>query len=206
MENFNRKKHWESIYETKPLESVSWYQPTPEASLHFFKEFNIPFSAKIIDIGGGDSFLPDFLLKAGYQNITVLDISQNAIDRAKNRLGKNAENITWIVTDISEFQTDEKYDVWHDRAAFHFLTQEKEISNYIEITQKNIAKDGFLIIGTFSETGPKKCSGIPICQYSEESLVSRFNKGFQKIKCFSEDHQTPFNTFQSFIFCCFQRI
>ena len=167
MENFDRKKHWENIYQTKELKDVSWFQPTPETSLDFFKLFDMPPTAKVIDIGGGDSFLVDHLLDLGYQDISVLDISVAAIDRAKQRLGDRANKVKWIVADAANFKPTEKYDFWHDRAAFHFLTDEQEISNYIETAQQNINPTGVLVIGTFSEQGPKKCSGIEIKQYSE---------------------------------------
>ena len=130
MAEFNRKNHWENIYTTKSLEEVSWYEPTPATSLSFVKQFNIPTSAKIIDIGGGDSLFVDYLLDLGYQDITVLDISAAALERAKKRLGENAHKVKWIVADAANFTPTEKYDFWHDRAAFHFLTQEKEILNY----------------------------------------------------------------------------
>lgn len=123
MEPFNRKKHWENIYQTKELNEVSWFQPTPETSLSFFKEFKVPLNAKIIDIGGGDSFLVDHLLELGYTDITVLDISSAAIERAKKRLGDKAQRVEWMVADAATFQPTEQYDFWHDRAAFHFLTK-----------------------------------------------------------------------------------
>ena len=132
MKEFDRKQHWESIYQSKQSNEVSWFQPTPETSLAFIKQFNVPLNAKIIDVGGGDSLLVDHLLKLGYQNITVLDISESALSRAKQRLSDNAGKINWIVADASEFEPTELYDFWHDRAAFHFLTEEKEIENYFE--------------------------------------------------------------------------
>lgn len=206
MEDFDRKKHWENIYQTKELSEVSWFQPTPETSLEFFKQFKVRKSAKVIDIGGGDSFLVDHLLDQGYEDISVLDISASAIDRAKQRLGERAEHVTWIVADAASFQPTEKYDFWHDRAAFHFLTDEKEISNYLETAQKSIKADGVLVIGTFSEQGPKKCSGIEIKQYSETTMTERLKKFFDKIKCITVDHQTPFNTIQNFVFCSFRKL
>ena len=205
MENFDRKKHWENIYQTKELKDVSWFQPTPETSLDFFKQFNVPPTAKIIDIGGGDSFLVDHLLDMGYQDITVLDISEVAIERAKQRLGNRANIVTWIVTDAATFKPAQKYDFWHDRAAFHFLTDEQEISNYLETAQQNINPAGILVIGTFSEQGPKKCSGIEIRQYSETTMTNRLKMFFEKIKCITVDHKTPFDTIQNFVFCSFRK-
>lgn len=206
MENFDRKKHWENIYQTKELKDVSWFQPTPETSLDFFKQFNVPTNAKVIDIGGGDSFLVDHLIDFGYQDISVLDISAAAIARAKQRLGDKAKNVKWIVADAATFKPTEKYDFWHDRAAFHFLTDEQEISNYLQTAQESIHPTGVLVIGTFSEQGPKKCSGIEIKQYSETSMTNRLKKFFEKIKCITVDHKTPFDTIQNFVFCSFRKL
>ena len=205
MRNFDRKKHWENVYQTKELKDVSWFQPTPTTSLDFVKQFSIPKSAKIIDVGGGDSLLVDHLLDLGYTDITVLDISEAAINKAKQRLGERAVKIKWIVTDATTFKPTEKYDFWHDRAAFHFLTQENEIENYIDTVQQSIKSSGILVIGTFSEQGPKKCSGIDIKQYSETSMTQRLQKFFEKIKCIAVEHKTPFDTVQSFIFCSFRK-
>ncbi len=206
MEPFNRKKHWENIYQTKELKDVSWFEPTPETSLTFFKQFNVPKDAKIIDVGGGDSFLVDNLLNQGYTDITVLDISEAALNRAKERLGESATNVKWIVADAASFEPTEKYDFWHDRAAFHFLTEEKEIAAYLDTVQKSLTPKGILIIGTFSENGPKKCSGIDIKQYSEETMIAQLTKYFDKIKCITVDHKTPFDTIQNFVFCSFRKL
>jgi ubiquinone/menaquinone biosynthesis C-methylase UbiE len=206
MESINRKEHWENIYQTKELTEVSWYQPTPETSLNFFKKFDVPTNTKIIDIGGGDSFLVDHLLELGYQDITVLDISTAAIDRAKKRLGTRASEVKWIVADASDFTTSEQYDFWHDRAAFHFLTDEKEISSYIEIAYKYISSNGTIVIGTFSEKGPTKCSGIDIKQYSDKTMTKLFGTLFEKIDCKTIDHQTPSGSIQNFTFCSFRKV
>lgn len=205
MEKFNKQKHWENIYQTKELKEVSWYQPTPKTSLDFIKELNVPTTARIIDIGGGDSFLVDYLLELGYQDVSVLDISETAIEKAKQRLGRKAKNVKWIVTDITTFKPTEKYDLWHDRAAFHFLTSEQDISIYLNTAQQSIKPNGFLIVGAFSEEGPKKCSGIDIRQYSETSMTQCFENLFTKIKCNIVDHKTPFDTTQNFIFCSFKK-
>lgn len=206
MTTFDRKKHWENIYQTKELKDVSWFQPNPETSLDFFKQFHVPVTAKVIDIGGGDSLLVDHLLELGYQDITVLDISAAAINKAKQRLGEKAKNVKWIVADAATFKPTEKYDFWHDRAAFHFLTEEEEITNYLQTAQKNINPNGVLVIGTFSEQGPKKCSGIEIKQYSETTMTARLKKFFEKIKCITVDHTTPFGTIQNFVFCSFRKL
>ncbi|MFM7016062.1 MAG: class I SAM-dependent methyltransferase [Bacteroidota bacterium] len=205
MENFDRKKHWETIYQTKELKDVSWFQPNPATSLDFFKQFSVPFNASIIDIGGGDSYLVDHLLEMGYEDITVLDISEAAIERAKQRLGSKSKKVKWIVADAASFKPTRKYDFWHDRAAFHFLTDENEITEYLKTAQDSINANGILVIGTFSEQGPKKCSGIEIKQYSENLMTERLKKYFEKIKCITVDHKTPFDTIQNFVFCSFKK-
>jgi ubiquinone/menaquinone biosynthesis C-methylase UbiE len=205
MEHFDRKKHWENIYHTKELKDVSWFQQTPLTSLNFIEEPGIPKTAKIIDVGGGDSFLVDALLERGFTDITVVDISQAALSRAQQRLGEAAKKVKWIVADAAEFSPSEKFDLWHDRAAFHFLTSDQEVSNYVNTVRNNLNEGGSMIIGTFSEQGPKKCSGIEIRQYSENKLHKLFSNGFVKEKCINVDHTTPFNTVQNFLFCRFSR-
>ena len=206
MNNLNRKEHWENIYQTKELTEVSWYQPTPKTSLDYISKFDIPTDAKIIDVGGGDSFLVDHLLELGYHDITVLDISAAAIERAKQRLGKRVSEVKWIVADVSDFNPTEQYDFWHDRAAFHFLTDEQDITSYIETAHQNITPNGILVIGTFSEQGPTKCSGIDIKQYSEATMTDKFDKLFKKIDCFTTDHKTPSGSIQNFVFCSFRKL
>lgn len=199
-----RKTHWETVYETKNPNEVSWTQEIPKTSLDFIKSFGLSKTAKIIDIGGGDSKLVDFLIEEGFENISVLDISKKALDKAKLRLGDKAQKVNWIVSDITQFEPNTTYDVWHDRATFHFLTTPEQISKYIETAQKSIT--GYLIIGTFSENGPKKCSGLDIRQYNETTLSNELKAGFEKINCVTEDHKTPFGTSQNFLFCSFKKV
>lgn len=206
MEKLDRKKHWENIYKNKRLNKATWYESTPETSLRFLNELNLSKKAKIIDIGGGDSLLVDNLLDLGYKNITVLDISEEAINTAKKRLGNKTTNVKWIVSDVLTFEPTEKYDFWHDRAAFHFLTEKHEIENYVDIVQQNTNSESLLVLGTFSKEGPKKCSGIEIKQYSETSMEELLKRFFIKKKCFTIDHKTPRDTFQNFIFCSFKRL
>lgn len=203
--DFDRKQHWENIYQTKPLTEVSWYQPTPETSLQFFHQLHIPKNAKIIDIGAGDSYLVDNLLDLGYHDISVLDISAAALERAQSRLSTKAARVKWIVADVTNFYPTEQYDFWHDRAAFHFLTAPADVQKYISLTAQNIVPNGILVIGTFSENGPRKCSGIEIKQYSAQTLAHLFANYFELIQSFTIDHPTPFNTIQNFVFCCFKR-
>ena len=199
----NRKTHWESVYETKDPNQVSWTQERPATSLELIHSFGLKKSAKIIDVGGGDSKLVDHLLKEGFENITVLDISAKALEKAKKRLGDKAKKVTWIACDITQFTPQTTYDLWHDRAAFHFLTKAEHIKKYTATAKKFVS--GFLAIATFSEKGPTKCSGLDITQYSEETLSLTFKDGFDKVSCALEDHQTPFNTTQNFLFCSFKK-
>ena len=204
MEN-TKKEHWEKVFATKQETEVSWYQQKPETSLEFFTKNNIPKDAKIIDIGGGDSHLIDYLLEMGFSNLFLLDISENAIERIKKRLGDKAYQVTFIVSDILDFQPETKFDVWHDRASFHFLTNEAEIAKYKAIVTNSMNENGYLFMGTFSENGPLKCSGLEITQYSEEKFERIFGNDFEKVNCFTENHQTPFDTVQNFIFCTFKK-
>jgi SAM-dependent methyltransferase len=199
------KLHWDNVYNTKSENAVSWFQPYPKTSIGFVDLFNLPTYANVIDIGGGDSHFVDALLDKGFLNIYVLDISLNAIERAKQRLGEKAARVNWIVSDVIEFEPPVKFDLWHDRAAFHFLTTEGKIYRYVSIAENSLKKNGYLILGTFSENGPKKCSGLDIKQYSEASMSARFELSFDKIKCITEDHITPFNTVQNFLFCSFKK-
>lgn len=203
MEN-TRREHWEKVYTTKQPHEVSWTQQVPVTSLDFIHSFHLPKNAAIIDIGGGDSRLVDYLLAEGFTNITVLDISAAAIARAQKRLGEKAALVKWIVSDILDFTPPERYDVWHDRATFHFLTAPEQIASYLAKARQSV--NLFLTIGTFSDKGPDKCSGLPIKKYSEDELDHELSEGFSKIRCLTEDHVTPFNTKQNFLFCSFRTL
>lgn len=206
MTKSDKEAHWENVYNTKTITEVSWYQKTPETSLQLIGDLQLPKTAKIIDIGGGDSYLVDHLITLGYQNISVLDISASAIKRAKKRLGNDAEKVTWIVADAANFTPSETYDVWHDRATFHFLTVQNDIDNYKRTAENHININGHLIIGTFSTNGPTKCSGLNIRRYDETSLENTFQPKFIKQKSFITTHETPFSTSQEFVFCTFKKL
>lgn len=158
------------MFTTKAENEVSWFQTYPKTSLEFLELFDLPLNTNIIDVGGGDSHIVDALLDKGYKNVSVLDISANAIERAKKRLGQSAALVNWIVSDITAFEAKLKFDFWHDRAAFHFVTSETNINKYVTIAECAITEKGYLILGTFSENGPKKCSGLDIKQYNESSM------------------------------------
>ena len=198
-----RQQHWQQVYESKQPHEVSWTQEIPSTSLEFIHELQLPKSAAIIDIGGGDSKLVDYLLQEGYENITVLDISAKALDKARQRLGQKAEKVTWLVCDVTEFKPAQTYDLWHDRACFHFLTMQDDIKKYIDLLHRSVNR--FLVIGTFSDKGPEKCSGLTVKQYDEKKLSYTLLPGFEKLKCSTIDHITPFNTRQNFLFCSFRK-
>ncbi|HNI43339.1 MAG TPA: class I SAM-dependent methyltransferase [Chitinophagales bacterium] len=206
MSQFDRKQHWENIYNTKAITEVSWYQQRPETSLSFIANSQLSTTARIIDIGGGDSFLVDNLLALGYENITVVDISAKALQRAQKRLADQTQRVQWIVTDVVQFESTQRYDLWHDRAAFHFLTDEQEIASYLQILDTHLVEGGYAIIGVFSQNGPQKCSGIHIHQYSAEQLCQLFEPyGFVPIELQYIDHSTPFDTTQNFLFASFRK-
>ena len=198
------KQHWETIYQTKSAQEVSWTQVVPQVSIDLIQATGLPKDAAIIDIGGGDSNLVDHLMALGYSNITVLDISAHAIQKAQARLGEKAHSVKWIVTDILNFKPESPYQLWHDRAAFHFLTEKNQIDTYLQLVKTNAPKQ--LIIGTFSVDGPLKCSGINIHQYDEDSLPKTFESiGYTNQGCNRHHHTTPFGTVQDFIFCSFKK-
>lgn len=199
----SRKEHWETVYETKTPEQVSWTEGIPQTSLDFIHSFGEDKSVAIIDIGGGDSLLVDHLLDEGYSNITVLDISSKALERAKSRLGDRASTVNWEESDITSFNPVQAFDIWHDRAVFHFLTDPDDIASYISIVEKSVSRN--MVIGTFSETGPMRCSALDITQYSNTSMCERFKDAFAPINCLNVDHTTPFDTVQNFTFCSFSK-
>lgn len=206
MKNNSSKQHWEEIYEVKDTtREVSWYQNNPKTSTDLILSTGVDKDGSIIDIGGGDSKLVDKLLDLGFKNIFVLDISARALQKAKNRLGEKAELITWVDKDVLDFDTNSRFDIWHDRAAFHFLTKEEDIARYVNIAEKLTKQNGHLIISTFSKNGPKKCSGLDITQYSENSIKKVFGKNFDHVRSFEETHTTPFDTKQIFLWSIFKK-
>ena len=199
-----KKKHWENIYQTKNIDGVSWYQETPYESIELIKKFSTTDSDIIIDIGCGKSFLADNLLKLNYKNITLVDISLNALKEVKDRL--NNKSLNFIETDVLNLKLERTFDIWHDRAVFHFITNKKSVEKYISLCNEYIGEGGKLIIGTFAEDGPLKCSGLEIKRYSVENLKELFKENFEFIKGFKKLHSTPFGTRQSFTFCVFRKI
>ncbi|GAB5556296.1 MAG: class I SAM-dependent methyltransferase [Schleiferiaceae bacterium] len=195
------KQHWNHIFATKSPKEVSWTQPKPEPSLTLIQGLQLPLDARILEMGGGSSLLPDFLIKMGFQDITVVDISAEALNISKERV--DSTSVQWVESDMRDFTPEGSFDLWHDRAAFHFLTEPDDIANYVAKVEESVT--GYLIIGAFSENGPLKCSGLPVSRYSEESLQDLFKNSFETIETFTLDHTTPFDTQQNFVFGVFRR-
>src|SRR3989344_7970702 len=201
---YDAKEHWENIYQTKKSDEVSWFQEKPYTSLNLIAETDLDKDSRIFDVGAGDSRLVDNLLVLGFRNITVLDISSTALNRTKKRLINKANGVKWIVSDLMEFETNNRYDLWHDRAVLHFLTEEEEINRYVEKIKQLLKPNGYLIVSTFSLKGPKKCSGLDIKQHSKDSMKKIFS-GFEHIKSFEEEHLTPWGNSQIFIYGLFKK-
>lgn len=200
----NRKIHWDTIYSNSDLPNFTWSQHTPSTFLWFLNLIKLPTSASIIDIGGGDSNLVDHLLDLGFEDITVLDISQKAIEKTQKRLGDKANKVNWIISDIIDFTPNRTYDFWYDRATFHFLSSSQDINQYNNIVKRSVKENGYMLISTFSDKGPSVCSGLNVTQYSKPKLTEIFEPTFDRMKCAFEDHMTPKHQIQNFIFCLFK--
>ena len=196
------KTHWEKVYATKTPDAVSWYRRHLDRSLALIERAIPERSASIIDVGGGESTLVDDLLLRGYVNITVLDISQGAIDVTRSRLGSAADQVHWIAADITEFELEpQAYDLWHDRAVFHFLTVPEQRTAYVRQVARSVRPGGHVIISAFGPQGPTKCSGLEVVHYDAESLHREFGVGFHMVESSTELHHTPFDTSQQFLYC-----
>lgn len=196
------KTHWEKVYTTKEPKAVSWYRPHLETSLALIERAVQSRSASVIDIGAGESTLVDDLLATGYENIIVLDVSQTAVEVTKKRLGLLAKKIDWIVGDITQVRLEPfAYDVWHDRAVFHFLTSIEQRAAYVRSVAKAVNPGGHVIVSTFGPEGPTKCSGLEVMRYDTESLHNEFGTRFRLVESLKELHRTPFRTTQHFLYC-----
>ena len=194
--------HWERIYNTKAPNEVSWFRPHLETSLSLVERVTGDLSASIIDVGAGESTFVDDLIGRGYRNVTVVDISQTAIDHTRKRLGAAAEQITWLVADITQVRLPERsYDVWHDRAVFHFLKDPALRLAYVRQVASAVKHGGHVIVGTFGPEGPEKCSGLDVMRYDAGSLHAEFGARFRLVESSKELHETPFGTTQQFLYC-----
>jgi 2-polyprenyl-3-methyl-5-hydroxy-6-metoxy-1,4-benzoquinol methylase len=201
-----RKDHWERVYSTKAETGVSWYQDEPRLTLELIGTVAAADECSIIDVGGGASVLVDRLLDLGFGKIAVLDISETALGKAKARLGKRAEQVRWMVADLTEAPELGSFDVWHDRAVFHFLTDPDDRRSYVELAWKTVPKGGHLIIATFADDGPKRCSDLDVCRYNAHSLASELGEGFWLVRESRETHTTPWGSSQAFVYGVFTRL
>ena len=198
----NVQTHWEKIYAEKAPDAVSWYTPHLKRSLELIERAAPQRSSFIIDVGGGESTLVDDLLARGYQNVAVLDVSQIAVDVSKKRLGPASESVKWLVSDIVKSElASNAYDVWHDRAVFHFLTTMEERITYVHQVANAVKPGGHVLVSTFGPEGPTKCSGLDVVRYDAKSLHSEFGVRFHLLESSEELHRTPFGTEQQFLYC-----
>lgn len=198
----DRKQHWEKVYSSKPSDAVSWFQPHAELSLHLIHQTGLGKDAAIIDVGGGASTLVDDLVAEGYRNVTVLDLSGAALEVAKRRLGKHADAVHWLEGDITKVDFPlHRYDIWHDRAVFHFLTDPADRLAYVGQSLRALRPGGRAIVATFAEDGPDKCSGLQVMRYAPDALHAEFGEPFELLEHVREEHHTPGGTVQKFVYC-----
>lgn len=199
------KSHWETVYTTKGETEVSWFQENPAPSLELIDLARPTPQSAIVDIGGGASRLVDSLIARGFRHVTVLDISQAALEAAKARLGERAGQVQWVVADVTTWSSAQTFDIWHDRAAFHFLIDPADRSAYVARMKQAVRPGGHVIIGTFAIDGPEKCSGLPVNRYDAASLAKELGEGFELVDSRRHDHSTPWDSTQAFQFCIFRR-
>ncbi|MBL8488083.1 MAG: class I SAM-dependent methyltransferase [Rhodocyclaceae bacterium] len=197
--------HWEQVYATRNADEVSWYQVRPDTSLRLIERLGVDRNDAIIDVGGGASTLVDHLLDLGFADVTVLDIAAAALEAVRKRLGQRALQVRWIAGDVNDVKPAGPYRLWHDRAVFHFLTDADRRGRYVATLSAAVPAGGSAIIATFAEDGPDRCSGLPICRYSPDSLAAELGPGFALVEAVRETHVTPARGHQEFIYCCFRR-
>ncbi len=202
----DRTQHWENVYQTKNATEVSWYEPDPKQSLDLILQVAGDSRGRVLDVGGGQSFIVDRLLHAGFEHVAVLDISQTAIEATKARLGERASQVEWIVADVTQRDAIGEFDVWHDRAVFHFLTDPNDRRHYVDLLKRSMPIGGHFIVGTFAKGGPEKCSGLQICQYDAASMQEELGTSFEPLKCSEYLHTTPSGKPQQFFFGVYTRV
>lgn len=205
MTELDRRAHWQSVYRTKGEQQMSWSQPSPEPSLGLIEQFAPGKGASIADIGGGASRLVDALQERGYRHVTVLDLSEAALQSARERLGANAASVQWVAADATQWQPPQAFDVWHDRAAFHFLVDPGDREAYIARLHQGVKQGGHAIIATFALDGPEKCSGLPVQRYDHVALGKALGAAFELVHHQPHHHVTPWGAAQSFQFSVFKR-
>lgn len=198
----NQKAHWEKIYQTKQPDAVSWFQAHAMRSLEIIRSIGAPADANIIDVGGGTSTLVDDLLNDGFRHVSVLDLSASALEVAHARLGARGDDVLWIAGDIRDVNlSDQAYDIWHDRAVFHFLTDPADRAAYVRQVMKAVKPGGHVIVATFAPDGPEQCSGLPVVRYAPDQLHGEFGPSFELVEHASEAHKTPWGAVQHFVYC-----
>ncbi|WP_341313558.1 class I SAM-dependent methyltransferase [Paraburkholderia sp. IMGN_8] len=201
------KNHWEDVYRSKAPDAVSWYRSHLDTSLRLIEKIAPDRNAAIIDVGGGESTLVDDLLQRGYRDLTVLDMSAVAIDATRKRLGSISGQVTWVESDITVVDLPEhRYDVWHDRAAFHFLMEPSQRDAYIRVLTRALRPNGHVVIATFGPLGPNRCSGLEVRRYDAQQLSDEFGAGFELVTGTLEDHHTPAGSSQQFLYCSFLKL
>jgi hypothetical protein len=201
-----RQTHWQGVYQTKAETEVSWFQGRPETSVRLIEAAGLGRGARIIDVGGGASRLVDTLLDLGFTSLAVLDIAEAALAKTRDRLGARAAAVQWLVADITGWKPPSRYDTWHDRAVFHFLTDAADRAVYAATMASAVPVGGQAIVGTFAVDGPERCSGLPVCRYDADSLAAQFLPNFRLLDALTEDHLTPSEKVQRFQFCRMERI
>jgi SAM-dependent methyltransferase len=201
-----KESHWEQIYGTKYADAVSWYTPHLTRSLELIAEAALPLDAHIIDVGGGASTLTADLLERGYQNLTVLDLSAAALEKARASIGERSGSVRWVVGDVTTVDLPTAtYDLWHDRAVFHFLTDPNDRAAYLRQVHHALKPGGRIIVATFGPDGPEKCSGLPVVRYDDVGLQAQFGSDFERLHCLEERHETPWGSEQAFVYCLCRR-
>lgn len=201
----SRKEHWEDVYSSKGVTNASWYQEEARLSLELIRAFAPARGGRIIDVGGGASVLVDGLLWLDFERVAVLDISETALEKAKERLGERARKVEWIAADVTEVRDLGTFDLWHDRAVFHFLTAEDDRRKYVELAMRSIPAGGHLVVATFADDGPTECSALQVCRYNAASMAVELGQGFSLVKEAHELHATPMGSSQSFFYGVFER-
>jgi ubiquinone/menaquinone biosynthesis C-methylase UbiE len=198
----NPKEHWEKVYQTKQPDAVSWFQEHATRSLELIRSVGTSSDANIIDVGGGASTLVDDLLGSGFKNVSVLDLSASALEVARQRLGATGDGVTWIAGDICTVSLpDQAYDIWHDRAVFHFLINPVYRAAYVQQVMRSVKPGGHVMVATFAPDGPEQCSGLPVARYAPGELHQEFGPAFELLEHMSEEHKTPWGSVQHFIYC-----
>ena len=202
----DRQAHWQAVYQGKAETEVSWFQEHPSTSLALIRDTGLDTEARIIDVGGGASRLVDHLIDEGWRNVTVLDIAPAALERSRRRIGDRATGVKWLAADVTQWMLPARFDLWHDRVVFHFLTEPAARVAYSAAMAGAVRNGGHAIIGTFAPDGPERCSGLPICRYDADGLAAKFAAQFQLVGTLSEDHVTPAGKVQRFMFCRLRRL